>query len=112
MIGQPILKLIPDELQYEEAEILAKLRAGERIERYETIRKHKNGDRLEISLTVSPVRDSQGVIVGAAKIAHDITDRRRAERTAKEEARALEILNDVGKAAGLRSSTSNALSRS
>ena len=80
MIGQSILKVIPDELQHEEAEILAKLRAGERIERYETIRMHKNGDRLEISLTISPVRDSRGIIVGAAKIAHDITARRRAEQ--------------------------------
>src|SRR6188472_4309177 len=80
MIGQSILKLIPDELQHEETEILAKLRAGERVDRYETIRKNKNGERLEISLTISPVRDSSGTIVGAAKIAHDITDRRRAER--------------------------------
>jgi len=98
MIGQSILKLIPDELQHEETEILAKLRAGKRVDRYETIRKHKNGERLEISLTISPVRDSSGTIVGAAKIAHDITDRRRAERTAKEEARALETLNRVGHA--------------
>ena len=80
MIGQPILKVIPEELQYEEVQILAKLRAGERIERYETVRKRKDGERLEISLTVSPVRDKNGVIVGAAKIAHDITARRRAER--------------------------------
>jgi len=80
MIGQPILKLIPEQLQYEEAQILAKLRAGERIERYETVRKRKDGERLEISLTISPVRDKNGVIVGAAKIAHDITARRRAEK--------------------------------
>jgi PAS domain S-box-containing protein len=98
MVGQPILKLIPDELQYEEAEILAKLRAGVRVERYETVRKHKNGLRLEISLTISPVRDRNGVIVGAAKVAHDITERRQAERAAREEARTLETLNRVGQA--------------
>jgi len=80
MIGQPILKLIPEELQYEEAQILAKLRAGERIERYETVRKRKDGERLDISLTISPVRDKHDVIVGAAKIAHNITARRRAEK--------------------------------
>jgi PAS domain S-box-containing protein len=97
MVGQPILKVIPEELQHEEAEILAKLRAGERIERYETIRRHKNGSRLEISLTISPVRDSSGVIVGAAKIAHNITARRQAERLAREEAHALQTLNRVGK---------------
>jgi PAS domain S-box-containing protein len=98
MVGEPILRLIPEELRYEEAEILAKLRAGERIERYETVRVHKDGRRLEISLTISPVRDASGKIVGAAKIAHDITARRRAERALKEEAEALEILNRVGQA--------------
>jgi PAS domain S-box-containing protein len=98
MIGQPILRIIPEELRYEEAEILAKLRAGERIQRYETVRVHKDGRRFEVSLTVSPVRDVSGRIVGAAKIAHDITDRRRAERALKEEAEALETLNRVGQA--------------
>jgi PAS domain S-box-containing protein len=98
MVGQPILRLIPDELQHEEAEILSKLRRGERIERYETIRKHKGGQLLEVSLTISPVRDASGQIVGAAKIVHDITARRRAERALKEEATALETLNRVGQA--------------
>ncbi len=98
MIGQPIIKVIPEELRYEEAEILAKLRRGERIERYETIRVHKDGSRLEVSLTISPVRDANGRIVGAAKIGHDIGARRRAERALKEEANALETLNRVGQA--------------
>jgi PAS domain S-box-containing protein len=98
MIGESILKIIPPELQHEEAEILARLRAGQRIERYETIRQRKDGQRLDISLTISPIRDSRGVIVGAAKIAHDITARRRAERRAQEEALALETLNRVGRA--------------
>ena len=84
MIGQPILRLIPTDLHHEETTILAKLCRGERIERYETVRLHKAGHRLEISLTVSPVRDSSGRIVGAAKIAHDITARRQAERTLQE----------------------------
>ncbi len=98
MVGQSILRVIPEDLHYEEAEILAKLRAGERIERYETVRVHKEGQRLDISLTVSPVRDRNGVVMGAAKIAHDITLRRRAERALKDEALALETLNRVGQA--------------
>jgi PAS domain S-box-containing protein len=84
MIGQSIIRIIPDDLQHEEDEILAKLRRGERIERYETVRRRKDGELLDISLTISPIRDSSGKIVGAAKIAHDITARRRAERTLRE----------------------------
>ncbi|MBV9912717.1 MAG: MEKHLA domain-containing protein [Sinobacteraceae bacterium] len=80
MVGQSILRVIPPELQREEVDILAKLRRGERIERYETTRVRKDGQRLDISLTISPIRDSSGTIIGAAKIAHDITARRRAER--------------------------------
>jgi PAS domain S-box-containing protein len=80
MIGESITRIIPEELQHEEVDILAKLRAGERIERYETVRMRKDGQKLDISLTISPIRDSSGTIVGAAKIAHDITARRRAER--------------------------------
>jgi PAS domain S-box-containing protein len=80
MLGQPILRVIPEELRYEEAEILSKLRAGERIDRYETIRLRKDGTRFDVSLTVSPVRDAQGRIVGAANIEYDITGRRRTER--------------------------------
>jgi len=98
MIGQSIMKIIPPELQNEEHAILAKLRAGHRIERFETTRLTKSGERVEISLTVSPIRDRSGTVVGAAKIAHDISARRRAERALAEEAHALETLNRVGKA--------------
>jgi len=98
MLGQSILRLIPTDLHHEEVDILAKLRAGQRIERYETVRVHKDGRPVEVSLTVSPVRDGNGTIVGASKIAHDITQRRRAERALKEEAHALETLNRVGQA--------------
>jgi PAS domain S-box-containing protein len=80
MIGQPITRVIPNELLHEEAEILGKLRKGQRVDRYETVRVTKDGRKLDISLTVSPVRDSHGTVVGAAKIAHDITARRQAER--------------------------------
>jgi PAS domain S-box-containing protein len=80
MQGQPILRLIPEELQYEEVEILRKMRAGERIEHYETTRKKKNGDTFEVSVTISPITDESGRIIGASKIARDISDRKRVER--------------------------------
>jgi PAS domain S-box-containing protein len=85
MVGQPILTIIPPEFQHEEAEILAKIRRGERIERYQAIRIHKEGHRLNISLTISPVRDMSGKIVGAAKIAHDITENKRAQKALERE---------------------------
>lgn len=80
MIGQPILRLIPPELQGQEAEILAKLKRGEHIDHYETVRVAKDGRRLDVSLTVSPVRDKFGNIVGASKVARDVTERKQAER--------------------------------
>ena len=98
MVGQPILRVIPPERHHEEVEILSKLRAGQRIERYETVRLRKDGTRFEVSLTVSPVRDRSGRIVGAGKIADDITSRRAAEHGLKEEAHSLEVLSRVGKA--------------
>ena len=81
MIGQPVLRLIPPEMRYEEENILRKVRAGERIERYEAIRMAKDGHRLELSLTISPIRDNEDRVVGASKIAHDISDRKRAEES-------------------------------
>lgn len=80
MIGRPILKVIPPELQDDETRILSTIARGDSIEHFETIRLRKNGERIEISLTVSPVRDVSGRIVGAAKIARDITQRKKAER--------------------------------
>lgn len=80
MIGQPVLRLIPTDRHDEEAEILTRIRRGERIEHYETIRQRKDGTFIDISLTVSPVKNRAGQTVGASKIARDITERRRAER--------------------------------
>ncbi len=79
IIGKPITLIIPPELQDDEPRILAKLRAGERIDHFETVRVHKDGHRIDISLTVSPIRDSHGNIVGGAKIARDITEKKRLE---------------------------------
>ncbi|HVS52149.1 MAG TPA: PAS domain S-box protein [Opitutaceae bacterium] len=79
MIGQSILRVIPPDRWEEEQQILARLQRGERVHHFETIRRHKNGGQLQVSLTISPIRDSEGHIVGASKIARDISERRRAD---------------------------------
>jgi PAS domain S-box-containing protein len=79
IIGQPVSILIPPERQDEEPSILERIRRGERIEHYETVRVAKNGSLLDISVTVSPIRNFEGKIIGASKIARDITDRKQAE---------------------------------
>ena len=80
MVGQSIMKIIPPHLQHEEEEILAKIRAGEPIDHFETVRQRKDGTLIEVSITVSPLRDSLGRVVGASKIARDITAQREAQR--------------------------------
>jgi PAS domain S-box-containing protein len=80
IVGKSILLLIPDELQYEEDEILRKLRAGERVDHYETRRRKKNGEIFDVSVTISPIKDESGRVIGASKIARDISDRKRIER--------------------------------
>jgi PAS domain S-box-containing protein len=80
VIGQPVTLLIPLDHLDEEAGILQRLRRGERIEHYETVRRRKDGTLLNVSLSVSPVRDVNGTIVGASKIARDVTHQRRAEQ--------------------------------
>jgi PAS domain S-box-containing protein len=79
MIGKPVTILIPTERLDEETTILGHIRRGERIEHYETSRRRKDGSIVDISLTVSPVRNPDGKTIGASKIARDITERRRAE---------------------------------
>ena len=78
-IGQPITMVIPDDRQDEELEILTRIRRGERIDHYETIRQRKHGSYIVVSLTVSPVRDAEGRIIGASKIARDITEQKRSQ---------------------------------
>jgi PAS domain S-box-containing protein len=79
VIGKPVTVLIPHDHLNEEPEILNRIRRGEKVDHYETIRRRKDGSLVEISLMVSPVKDAEGRIVGASKIARDITERRRAE---------------------------------
>jgi two-component system, LuxR family, sensor kinase FixL len=95
MIGQPITRIIPPELHEEEKQILARLHRGERIRHYETIRLAKDGRRVDISLTVSPLFDQSGKVVGASKVARDITERKLAEQALRETAARLRALTET-----------------
>ena len=79
IIGQNVTTLIPDQYQSEEPRILKQIRRGERIEHYETIRRRKDGTLINVALTVSPIKDARGKVIGASKIARDITERVRIE---------------------------------
>ncbi len=94
MIGQPVLRLIPADGQNEEREILSRISRGERIEHYETVRCRKDGTRLTVSLTISPLFDAHGRVIGASKIARDITHQKRAEEALRDRERALSMAND------------------
>jgi PAS domain S-box-containing protein len=83
-IGQPVNMLIPEDHPDEEPTILARLRAGERIRHYETVRVRKDRTLIDISLTVSPIRNAEGQIIGASKIARDISEQKRVERALRE----------------------------
>ncbi len=100
LVGRPVRILIPPERQSEEDDILARLRRGERLEHFETVRVAKDGRRLDVALTISPVKDDAGNIIGASKIARDITALKQAEaeriRLLQENAAVTETLNNVG----------------
>src|SRR3954467_13395910 len=99
MIGRSITHTIPPELQGDEPIILSKIRAGQRIEHFETERVRKDGRRIHVSLTVSPIRAENGTIIGAAKIARDITSQKLSEHAAERLAAIVESSDDaiVGK---------------
>jgi PAS domain S-box-containing protein len=78
-VGQHIFLIIPDDRKAEENDVLARLRRGQRIDHFETVRQTKDGRRVPISLTVSPIRDAQGHIIGASKVARDISERRQSD---------------------------------
>ncbi len=84
MVGNSIRRLIPADRQSEEDEVLARIHRGERVDHFETVRQRKDGSLVEISLSVSPIVDADGRIVGASKVARDISERREAERVLKE----------------------------
>jgi PAS domain S-box-containing protein len=95
IIGQPITLIIPLELLSDETLILSKIRAGERIEHFQSVRVTKSGERIDVSLTVSPIKDEHGTVIGAAKIARDITQQKKME----EALRTSEKLASVGRLA-------------
>ena len=97
VIGKPVTILIPADHEDEEPAILARLRAGKRIEHYETIRVTKDGRLLDISLTVSPIKGPKGEIVGASKIARDITDQKQARRALDEALQRLKLALDAAR---------------
>ena len=95
MIGQPVSRLIPPDRHDEEPGILERIKRGESIQHYETIRRRKDGTDLHISLTVSPLIDLHGKIIGASKIARNITEQKRVEEALRERDRALTTVNDA-----------------
>jgi PAS domain S-box-containing protein len=92
VVGKPITILIPPERLHEEPVIIARIRRGERVDHYETVRRRKDGSPVDISLTVSPIRDDKGAVVGASKIARDITERKAAEAKLRDSERQLKDL--------------------
>jgi PAS domain S-box-containing protein len=94
-VGKPISTLVPPELPDEENKILEALRAGGRIEQFETVRVTKTGKRINVSLSISPIKDSSGAIVGVAGIARDISERKRYEERLREYERAIENAEEM-----------------
>jgi PAS domain S-box-containing protein len=95
IIGKSILTLIPKDRQSEEEEILRKVRRGESLEHYETVRRRKDGKLIDVSLTISPIKGPTGEIVGVSKIARDITEKKQTERRLAEQARLLDLTSDA-----------------
>jgi PAS domain S-box-containing protein len=92
VIGQPVTVLIPDDHADEEPAILQRLRRGEPVDHYETVRRRKDGSLIHVSLCVSPIRDSSGQIIGASKIARDITRQKQDEAALREHSQVMELL--------------------
>ncbi|MGH9218202.1 MAG: sensor histidine kinase, partial [Vicinamibacterales bacterium] len=96
IVGKSIRLIIPPHLQDEEDVVMARIRAGEKVDHYETIRQTKAGALITISLTVSPIRDDNGLIIGASKVARDVSDRVRLENALREHAENTQKLSAVG----------------
>jgi PAS domain S-box-containing protein len=94
VVGGPVTRLIPSHLQDEETLILSRIRKGERVSHFETLRRKSDGSVIEVSLTISPVRDRSGTIVGASKIMRDISARKLAEQTLRRSNAELHRLNE------------------
>jgi PAS domain S-box-containing protein len=94
-VGQHITLIVPWERRSEEEDILRRLAGGERVDHFETVRKRKDGATVDVSLTISPIRDTAGRVIGASNMARDITERTQAERAMSEQARLLDLSNDA-----------------
>jgi PAS domain S-box-containing protein len=94
-IGQHITLIIPPERHPEESGILARLRRGERVDHFHTVRRRKDGSLLDVSLTISPVRDSSGRVIGASKVARDITAQKQAEQALRESEQRFRVITDA-----------------
>jgi PAS domain S-box-containing protein len=94
-VGQHITLIIPKDRRDEEATIVERLRRGERVDHFETVRVRKDGTLIDLSLTISPVKDAAGRVVGASKVARDITERKQVEQALAERARLLDLSNDA-----------------
>lgn len=97
IIGHSVMTLIPDDRRDEETDIIDRLRRGERVEHFETKRLHKSGRQIDLSLTISPIRRPDGTIIGASKIARDITHKKQADELLQRQAGRLEALNRVSR---------------
>ena len=93
MIGTSIMRLIPGDRRAEETEILSRIRRGERVDHFETVRVHKDGREIAVSITVSPIKDSTGVVVGASKVARDISRQKEVEVAVNEALEQAQIAN-------------------
>jgi PAS domain S-box-containing protein len=94
-IGQHITLIIPLERLGEESDILARLRRGERVDHFQTVRRRKDGSLLDVSLTISPVTNSSGRVIGASKVARDITAQKQAERALRESEQRFRVITDA-----------------
>ena len=94
-IGQHITLIIPAERHAEEADILVRLRRGERVDHFQTVRRRKDGSFLDVSLTISPVRDASGRVIGASKVARDITAQKQAEQALRESEQRFRVITDA-----------------
>jgi PAS domain S-box-containing protein len=101
-IGRPMLMLFPEGRLDEETDILTKIARGESVDHFETVRVRKDGTQVDVSVTISPIRDAQGKIIGASKIARDISERKRAEQRLLMQLARLELLGQITRAIGQR----------
>jgi len=97
VLGKPILILIPKDLQSEETEILTQIRSGNRVDHYETVRMRKDGSLVNVSLTISPIRAPDGTIIGASKIARDVSEKKQADAKLREQNEVVETINRIGR---------------